>query len=123
MREKDFFEKLGFETEPFGDNSIIVRTAPDTLDEQEIKDSISDIISLKSDNSKNIEKQLCEDALHIVACKAALKGNHVLSRTEMIALSENVLSLGDGINTCPHGRPIIVKMSRYNFEKQFKRIV
>ena len=42
---------------------------------------------------------------------------------EMKALCEDVLSLGDGINTCPHGRPIIVKISKYSMEKQFKRIL
>ena len=122
-REKEFFDRLGFEIDRFGDKSIIVRTAPDTLEEQEIRDCISEIISLIEGNAKNIEKQLSEDALHIVACKAALKGNHVLNTAEMKALCESVLALGDGINTCPHGRPIMIKMNKYSLEKQFKRIV
>ena len=57
-----------------------------------------------------------------MACKKAIKGNRELSVAEMETLVENVLMLDD-INTCPHGRPITVKMSKYSIEKQFKRIV
>lgn len=123
MQSADFFGQLGFEVESFGENSIIIRTAPGTLEEQEIKDCISDIISLILENNNNIARQMSEEALHIIACKAALKGNHVLSEREMKSLCEDVLSFTDGINTCPHGRPIMIKMSRYSLEKQFKRIV
>jgi DNA mismatch repair protein MutL len=59
----------------------------------------------------------------MVACKRALKGNKVLSEKEQKSLAEQVLALGEGINTCPHGRPIMIKMSKYSLEKQFKRIV
>jgi len=73
-------------------------------------------------NKNNIRKELAGEALHIIACKRALKGNHVMTEKEMKSLAEQVLALEDGINTCPHGRPIIVKMSKYSLEKQFKRL-
>lgn len=122
IENKDFFEKLGFEVDAFGETSIIVRSTPDTLEEQDIKDAISDIISMLMQNKNNIKKELAGEALHIIACKRALKGNHVMTEKEMKSLAEQVLALEDGINTCPHGRPIIVKMSKYNLEKQFKRL-
>ncbi len=119
----DFFEQLGFETEVFGQNSIIIRSTPGTLEEQDIKDCISDILSLLAAHKNNVARELYEEALHMIACKKALKGNKVLSLDEMKSLTEQVLSLGEGINTCPHGRPIMIKMSKYSLEKQFKRIV
>lgn len=123
LQNKDFFEKLGFETDAFGEREIIVRCTPDTLEEQEIKDAVSDIITMLIENKNNAKKELAGEALHIIACKRALKGNSVLTEKEMKALSEQVLALENGINTCPHGRPIMVKMSKYSLEKQFKRIV
>lgn len=119
----DFFEQLGFEVEVFGQNSIIIRSTPGTLEEQDIKDCISDILSLLAAHKNNIVRELYEEALHMIACKKALKGNKTLNSDEMKSLTEQVLSLGDGINTCPHGRPIMIKMSKYSLEKQFKRIV
>ncbi len=119
----DFFDELGFGTEVFGTNSILIRYTPAALEEQDIKDTVSDIIGLIAGKHNDLHKELFEEALHTVACKKALKGNHVLSDEEMKALAEQVLSLGEGINTCPHGRPIMITMSKYSLEKQFKRIV
>ncbi len=121
--EKEFFAQIGFEIDDFGQNSIVVRSTPGTMEEQDIKDCVSEIISLLISHQKDVRRELCEEALHMIACKRALKGNKVLSEKEQKALAEQVLSLGDGINTCPHGRPIMIKMSKYSLEKQFKRIV
>jgi len=119
----DFFNQLGFEAEVFGTNSIIIRSTPGMMEEDDIKDIVSDVITLLSSKGNNITRALSEEALHMIACKKALKGKKALSVEEMKALCEDVLSLGDGINTCPHGRPIIVKISKYSMEKQFKRIL
>jgi DNA mismatch repair protein MutL len=53
LENTEFFEELGFEVEQFGDNSIIVRSAPDTMDEQDIKDAISDIVTMLMQNRNN----------------------------------------------------------------------
>ena len=60
--------------------------------------------------------------MYTVACKAAIKANHILTKEEMKKLVINVLEL-ENINTCPHGRPIMITMTKYELEKQFKRIV
>lgn len=119
----DFFDSLGFGVEVFGSNSILIRYTPAALDEHDVKDAVSDIITLITENHNDMHKELFEQALHTVACKKALKGNHVLSTEEMKSLAEQVLALEGGINTCPHGRPIMITMSKYSLEKQFKRIV
>ncbi len=123
QKSADFFEQLGFGVEVFGRNSIIVRYTPGTMEEQDIKDLISDMLTLVSKNTNNIAKAIYEEALHMIACKRALKGNKALTGEEMKTLAERVLSLGEGINTCPHGRPIMIKMTKYSLEKQFKRVL
>ena len=117
----DFFEQIGFEIEVFGKNAAIVRATPGTLEEHEIKDVVSDILSLAAANRHNMVRGVYEEALHMIACKKALKGNTILSDAELKVLGAKVLSFEEGINTCPHGRPIMVKMSRYSLERQFKR--
>ena len=117
----DFFEQIGFEIEVFGKNAAIVRATPGTLEEHEIKDVVSDILSLAAANRHNMVRGVYEEALHMIACKKALKGNTVLSDAELKVLGAKVLSFEEGINTCPHGRPIMVKMSRDSLERQFKR--
>lgn len=118
-----FFAQLGFDIEDFGQNSIVVRSTPGTFEEQDIKDCVSKIIGLISQHKNNVVREMYEESLHMIACKKALKGNSVLNEKEQKTLAEKVLSFGDGINTCPHGRPIMIKMSKYSLEKQFKRIV
>ncbi len=117
----DFFAQIGFEIEPFGKNSAIVRATPGTLEEQDIKEIVSDMLTLLYENKESLVKSVYEEALHMIACKKALKGNKTLTETELKALGSKVLSLEEGINTCPHGRPIMVSMTKYGLEKQFKR--
>ncbi len=120
-KAQDFFERIGFGVEPFGKNSVIVRHTPGTMEEQDIRDLVSDILTLTEENRETGIRLVYEKALHMVSCKKALKGNKVLTPTELKVLCGKVLALGEGINTCPHGRPIMVKMTKYALEKQFKR--
>ena len=65
---------------------------------------------------------LISEKLASMSCKAAVKGNHKLSTAEVEALIDELLTLENPYN-CPHGRPTIISMSRYELEKKFKRIV
>lgn len=118
----DFFASLGFECEEFGENAVVIRAVPSAIAEADIKDTFLCVAELLSGGCANVKKTLAEEALHTMACKRAIKGNSVLSMPEMESLAEKVLSF-DYINTCPHGRPICVSMTKYEMEKQFKRIV
>lgn len=113
---------LGFECEEFGSSALIIRTAPGAVALDDIKGMVMDILMLISGGNIDIRKSLMEDVLHTMACRRALKGNTKLGQKEMEVLCEKVLSF-DWINTCPHGRPIISSMSKYEIEKSFKRIV
>lgn len=118
----DFFASLGFECEEFGESAVVIRAVPSAIADADIKDTFLSVAELLSGGCANVKKTLAEEALHTMACKRAIKGNSVLSKAEMESLAEKVLSF-DYINTCPHGRPICVSMTKYEMEKQFKRIV
>ena len=118
----DFFNELGFEIDLFGESELVVRMTPYIMEEHIIKDTVTEIVGLLIKNSVDVKKELYEEALHTMACKRAVKGNHALSQKEAESLLERLLALKD-INTCPHGRPIMIEMSKYQLEKQFKRIV
>ncbi len=112
--KRDILEKYGFVVEDFGSNTILVRQVPVSLCDEDIKNVILDIIN-------NSSTDYMEENIHTIACKAAIKANKRLSDKEIDNLVKLFASEG-GVNTCPHGRPIIVKITKYELEKMFKRI-
>lgn len=120
-RHEEFFHQMGFESEDFGNRSIIIRAVPMGLDAVMIEETVLEVLNLLADGNEDIPLELEEKALFSVSCKSAIKANHQLSLKEQQKLVEDVLSL-EGINTCPHGRPITLSMTKYQVEKQFKRV-
>ncbi len=118
----EYIADMGFETEDFGDNSIVIRSTPYDLDSGELENLMIEIINKFSENKAEIITEKQDRLLYTIACKAAVKANHTLSLAEQKALAEKVLDFNN-INTCPHGRPITISMSKKEMEKLFKRIV
>ena len=116
------FEDTGFEAEEFGDDAVIIRSVPGGVDMGEVEPLVLELLS----ESERLKKELITDRqqylLYTIACKASVKANMEMGRDEMENLVRNVLRLKN-INTCPHGRPIIITMSKKEMEKEFKRIV
>ena len=121
-QNKDFFAKIGFDIDEFGNNVVIIRSVPETLIDINLKDLLTELIEnvSKTNGKTHTDTELA--ALHTMACKRALKGNQTLTMAEMEELVKRVEGL-DAINTCPHGRPIEIKMTKKELEKNFKRIV
>ncbi len=113
---------MGFETEAFGTSSILVRTTPEPLDEEDLKMLVLELITQLADGRQEIMSQKTERALYTIACKAAVKANHKFDTKQLEQLLKAVLEL-ENINTCPHGRPIITTMTQKELEKEFKRIL
>ncbi|MCD8049803.1 MAG: DNA mismatch repair endonuclease MutL [Clostridia bacterium] len=119
---REFFEKMGFEADDFGQNSVIVRTLPSDVDFEDGEALFIETASELIGGGKGEATERRERAIYTIACKAAIKANYALSKEEMKSLAFKALSM-EGISTCPHGRPISIKMSKYQIEKMFKRIV
>lgn len=119
---RSFFEELGFEMEDFGGSSIACRSIPLDLYGCNEKELFTDILDELAEAPLQGAPSVVLQKLASMACKAAVKGNQKLTAKEMEALIDELLTL-DNPYHCPHGRPVIISMSKYEIEKKFKRIV
>lgn len=119
---KDVFAGLGFEIEDFGGREYDLRGVPVDLYGQEEKTLFLSVLDEMSEGPLHKDLTVVEEKLATMACKSAVKGNHSFSFAEMEALIDELLTLDNPYN-CPHGRPTIISMSKYEIEKKFKRIV
>lgn len=118
----DYFEQLGFEIEEFGSGSFAVRSMPTDLFGCNEKELFMEIMDELLENPMKGTPEVITKKLASMACKSAVKGNTKLERAEMEALIDELLTL-DNPYHCPHGRPTIISMSKYEIEKKFKRII
>lgn len=118
----DVFEKLGFEIEPFGGMEYALSAIPDNLFGITERSLFLEILDDLVDQSVRGTPQSVLEKVASMSCKAAVKGNHRMSAKEAHALIDELLTLENPYN-CPHGRPTIISMSKYELEKKFKRIV
>ncbi len=118
----DYFARMGFEIEDFGGNAVAVRAIPCDLYGHYEKDFLQGILDELEEEPPRGTPAIIAEKLASMACKSAVKGNMRISTKEMEALLDQLLSLENPYH-CPHGRPTIITMSKYELEKKFKRIV
>ncbi len=119
----EYFTRLGFEISDMGDNSYSVNAIPSNLFSLNQVDLLVEIIDDLSDELKSgLASQTILDKVASMSCKAAVKGNTRLTFEEANALIDELLTL-DNPYACPHGRPTIISMSKYEIEKKFKRVL
>jgi len=121
MDNLSMFEEIGFEIDDFGNNSIAVRQTPVALDAGMIKDVICEVTDNIITGKKQVKAEIQDRAIYTIACKSAIKANRSLSLPEMEKLADWVFSVKD-VNTCPHGRPVSIELTKYEIEKMFGRI-
>lgn len=113
-------QSLGFALEPFGQHSIAVREAPAYLDAGDIAVTVSEMAQKLMDRRAPTPDQL-DDLIHTVSCKAAIKAGMQTSMEELQSLCDRVLSDPE-VTCCPHGRPVTVRLTKYELDKMFKRV-
>ncbi len=116
------FREIGFEIEHFGGKEYSICGVPDNLFGLTDRELFLEMLDSLSDHSGQPTPETLNEKLASMACKSAVKGNSRLSVSEANALIQELLTL-ENPYTCPHGRPTIISMSRYDLEKKFKRIV
>lgn len=117
-----YFTDIGFEIEPFGGREFAVRGVPDNLFSIAKKDLLMEMIDGLSEDGMAGNPDMIYEKVASMSCKAAVKGNHHMSAAEADQLIDQLLEL-ENPYACPHGRPTIVSMTKYELEKKFKRIV
>lgn len=118
----EYFVQLGFEIEEFGGNAYALRSVPSDLYGCSEKQFFTEILDELAQGPVRGTADVVRTKIASMSCKAAVKGNTRFSTAEMEALIDELLTLDNPYN-CPHGRPTMVSLSKYEIERKFKRIV
>lgn len=117
----ELIKKCGFELEEFGESQIIVRAIPSLVDGDSVKDLMLEIAQKLLEHKTDILPDKIDWIYHSASCRGAVKAGDYTSRQEQEMFVKKLLSMPN-IRFCPHGRPVFIKMSRYDIEKQFGRV-
>lgn len=115
-------KQFGYEVEHFGGKEYMISAIPDNLFNIDMKDLFIEMLDDFSNATGRQTPDIITEKVASMSCKAAVKGNDKLTLPEINKLIDELLSLDNPYN-CPHGRPTIISMSKYEIEKKFKRIV
>lgn len=117
----ELIKKCGFELEEFGESQIIVRAIPSLVDDDSVKDLMLEIAQKLLEHKTDILPDKIDWIYHSASCRGAVKAGDYTSRQEQEMFVKKLLSMPN-IRFCPHGRPVFIKMSKYDIEKQFGRV-
>jgi len=115
-------EKAGFELEDFGGNEVRLTALPANLLGLSGEDVFAELVSYIASGIEGVTEEIFVHKLATMGCKAAIKGNQRITFPEIQALMKELLTL-DNPYTCPHGRPTIIRMTKEELDRKFKRIV
>lgn len=119
---REFFEKAGFEIEPFGGREYSISAVPADLYGFSEEDLFLEMLDNLAGEGEKDALNIFTARLATMACKSAVKGNNKLSFQEADQLIDQLLTLNNPYH-CPHGRPTIISMTKTEIEKKFKRII
>ncbi|MCS7264803.1 MAG: DNA mismatch repair endonuclease MutL [Armatimonadetes bacterium] len=113
-------KRIGFELEPFGRNTFLVRTVPAAVAQYDCERLLYDLIDELTAGEMPTKGELFHELLSVIACKASVKAGEILSQEEMQKLLDDLLEL-DNPSLCPHGQPIIIALTKSELDKRFER--
>lgn len=117
----ELYGKCGFSVEDFGNSTVLVRECPSILNGEDVEDLICETAQKLLEGKNDITPEKMDWIFHSTSCRAAVKAGDYTSEQEQYLFVQKLLSMPD-IRYCPHGRPVMIKMSKYDVEKQFGRI-
>ncbi len=119
---EEIFARLGYQIEPFGGREFAVTGVPahlPTIDKEEL---LKEVIDTLTEENAKAAPEILLDKVASMSCKAAVKGNSTIPVEQMHELLKELMTLENPYH-CPHGRPTMIKMTKYELEKKFKRII
>ena len=118
---RELLEQCGFEVDEFGESAVIVRAVPSLTAGCDVKDLITEIAQKLLEHKTDITPDKIDWIYHSASCRGAVKAGDFTSVEEQRLFVEKLLSMPQ-IRFCPHGRPVFIKISKYDIEKQFGRV-
>ena len=120
LENQDKIKRIGFMVEEFGKNTLIIRGVPAFSDQENIKKYFLETVDKLILSDNDVDK--VDETLYNIACKSAIKAHKKMDIREIKELLSQLDRLKNPF-TCPHGRPTAIKLTKYEIEKMFKRIV
>ncbi|HPP67672.1 MAG TPA: DNA mismatch repair endonuclease MutL [Clostridiales bacterium] len=117
----ELFKKAGFDVSDFGDGSVLVRSCPVDLLSADIRELFEEIADNLASSPNMISSEKIDKIYHSAACKSAIKSGKSISKYEMAEIVDRVLN-DNNIRYCPHGRPVMIELTKNELEKLFGRI-
>ncbi len=117
----ELLNQCGFETEPFGESTVVVRAVPSLVGDSDVKDLITEIAQKLLEHKTDILPDKIDWIYHSASCRGAVKAGDKTTVQEQELFVKKLLSMPE-IRFCPHGRPVFIKISKYDIEKQFGRV-
>ncbi len=121
LEHRDLLLSLGYDLDDLGQGDLLLRQIPSDIRESDAAATLSEIAEHLRNGRLDSPERLRDEALHTIACKAAIRAGYVTDPAELRKLAETVLTNPD-LKYCPHGRPICTVITKKQMEKQFKRI-
>ena len=121
LENRAMLETAGYTVEDFGTGTIAVTACPMLLDAADLKDAIEEFAAYLCSGTRELVSEKTDWIYHNTACRAAIKGGDFTSEFELQKFTQTLLSMPQ-IRTCPHGRPVMIEMTRREMEKSFGRV-
>lgn len=121
LEHADLLRDAGIESEDFGGGTMLVRAVPADIQVEDVEGLLCELGAKLAKGSKDARSEQTDWVLHSIACKAAIKAGDKSDRLELLSLAKDILD-GRVPPFCPHGRPVILKLTKKELEKQFGRL-
>ncbi len=121
LENLELVNEAGFDVEDFGGGCVIVRECPMELSADDVEEVICEIAGRFVEKKQDVAFEKMDWIFHSVACRSAIKAGNFTSRLEMERFAKQLLSMPD-IRYCPHGRPVLIEMTKRELEKNFGRV-
>ena len=120
LEGQELLQKAGFEIEDFGSGSVLVRSCPLNLSSEDLEPLFTEVAQYLMEHRHEVEPEKLDWLYHNVACRSAVKAGDTMTDSELRYLVDCLLA-DESIRYCPHGRPVLITLSRGELEKQFGR--
>ena len=117
----EIMKNAGFEIDDFGNGTVLVRSCPLDLEKEDITELVSEVASYLASNKKDVLPEKLDWIYHNISCRAAIKAGNIQTDYELIEFTKQLLA-DDEVRYCPHGRPVLIELTKYELDKQFGRI-